>query len=126
MGHSEPKSPAGMPFLRLNFARLWVRDQERSRRFFLDQLGFETIVDVENSGQGRWIVVAPRAPDWLPGPGLRAGLPALLLQPVLAPSPADGICESRGHQHGQPKPRRQRYPDGVYPLVPLEPGLVFR
>ena len=33
------------PFLRLNFVTLWVRDQERSRRFFVEQLDFEAIVD---------------------------------------------------------------------------------
>jgi len=41
------------PFLRLNFATLWVRDQERSRRFFVDQLGFQVAVDAEVPGVGR-------------------------------------------------------------------------
>src|SRR6266436_6935481 len=35
------------PFLRLNFATLWVRDQEWSRRFFVEKLNFEPIVDVQ-------------------------------------------------------------------------------
>lgn len=52
-------------FLRLNFATLWVRDQERSRRFFVDQLDFRVVVDAEVPGVGRWIVVAP--PTGLPG-----------------------------------------------------------
>jgi serine phosphatase RsbU (regulator of sigma subunit)/catechol 2,3-dioxygenase-like lactoylglutathione lyase family enzyme len=47
------------PFLRLNFVTVWVRDQERSRRFFVHQLGFRAIVDVDAPGIGRWIVVAP-------------------------------------------------------------------
>src|ERR1700752_4706632 len=55
------------PFLRLNFATVWVRDQERSRLFFVGQLGFQTIVDVEVAGEGRWIVVAPCLPHWIPG-----------------------------------------------------------
>ena len=33
------------PFLRLEFVTLWVRDQERSRRFFVEKLAFEAIVD---------------------------------------------------------------------------------
>jgi phosphoserine phosphatase RsbU/P len=53
------------PFLRLNFATVWVRDQERSRRFFVDQLGFQVAVDVETPGLGRWIIVTP--PTGLPG-----------------------------------------------------------
>src|SRR5262245_16543234 len=57
------------PFLRLNFATLWVRDQERSRRFFVEKLYFETIVDVQTPELGRWIVVAPPAPGWLAGTG---------------------------------------------------------
>jgi serine phosphatase RsbU (regulator of sigma subunit) len=53
------------PFLRLNFATVWVRDQERSRRFFIDQLGFQVAVDAEVPGVGRWIIVTP--PTGLPG-----------------------------------------------------------
>src|SRR5215469_16641456 len=51
--------------LRLNFVTLWVRDQERSRRFFVDQLGFQVAVDAEVPGVGRWIIAAP--PAGLPG-----------------------------------------------------------
>ncbi|HUB81924.1 MAG TPA: SpoIIE family protein phosphatase [Bryobacteraceae bacterium] len=77
MEHPESAAPVPAPFLRLTFARIWVRDQERSRRFFVEQLGFEAIVDVENPGVGRWIVVAPRAPEWLPGTS--GGLPGVAL-----------------------------------------------
>src|SRR5215470_19872245 len=51
--------------LRLNFATVWVRDQERSRQFFVDQLGFQVAVDAEVSGVGRWIITSP--PAGLPG-----------------------------------------------------------
>src|SRR5215469_17078297 len=54
-----------LPFLRLNFATVWVRDQERSRRFFVDQLGFQVAIDAEVPGVGRWIIVTP--PSGLPG-----------------------------------------------------------
>jgi serine phosphatase RsbU (regulator of sigma subunit) len=66
------------PFVRLNFVTLWVRDQERSRRFFEEKLNFEAIVNVENSQGGRWIVVAPPAAGWLPGTA-GAGLPGIAL-----------------------------------------------
>src|SRR5690349_19504059 len=55
------------PFLRLNFVTLWVRDQERSRRFFVEKLCFEAIVDMPTPEGGRWIVVAPAGAGWLPG-----------------------------------------------------------
>src|SRR5437660_12814207 len=55
------------PFLRLNFVTLWVRDQERSRRFFVERLVFEVIVDVQTPEDGRWIVVAAPAAGWLAG-----------------------------------------------------------
>src|SRR6516164_7124595 len=54
-----------LPFLRLNFATVWVRDQERSRRFFVDQLGFQVAIDAEVPEVGRWIIVTP--PTGLPG-----------------------------------------------------------
>jgi serine phosphatase RsbU (regulator of sigma subunit)/catechol 2,3-dioxygenase-like lactoylglutathione lyase family enzyme len=53
------------PFLRLNFATLWVRDQARSLRFFVDRLGFRAFVDEDVPGLGRWIIVTP--PTGLPG-----------------------------------------------------------
>jgi serine phosphatase RsbU (regulator of sigma subunit)/catechol 2,3-dioxygenase-like lactoylglutathione lyase family enzyme len=66
------------PFLRLNFVTLWVRDQERSRRFFLEKLNFEAIVDTQTPEGGRWIVVAPPAAGWLPGTA-GAGLTGIAL-----------------------------------------------
>jgi serine phosphatase RsbU (regulator of sigma subunit) len=66
------------PFLRLNFVTLWVRDQERSRQFFVEKLNFEAIVDLATPDGGRWIVVAPLAVGWLPGTA-GAGLPGFAL-----------------------------------------------
>ena len=66
------------PFLRLNFATLWVRDQERSRRFFVENLNFEPLVDVQTPEGSRWIVVAPPAAGWLPGTA-GTGLPGIAL-----------------------------------------------
>ncbi len=66
------------PFLRLNFVTLWVLDQERSRRFFVERLVFEVIVDVQTPEDGRWIVVAPPAAGWLAG-AAGAALPGIAL-----------------------------------------------
>src|SRR5262249_18019406 len=66
------------PFLRLNFVTLWVRDQERSRRFFVEKLFFEALVDVPTPEGGRWIVVAPTAAGWLTGTA-GAGLTGIAL-----------------------------------------------
>src|SRR5260370_5367347 len=69
------------PFLRLNFVTLWVRDQERSRRFFVEKVYFEAIVDVPTPELGRWIVVAPPAAGWLAATA-RPSLPRI---PLLVP-----------------------------------------
>ena len=61
------RAALSLPFLRLNFVTLWVRDQERSRQFFVEKLSFEAIVDVQTPEGSRWIVVAPTAVGWLAG-----------------------------------------------------------
>jgi serine phosphatase RsbU (regulator of sigma subunit)/catechol 2,3-dioxygenase-like lactoylglutathione lyase family enzyme len=77
------------PFLRLNFVTLWVRDQERSRRFFVEKLYFEAIVDVPTPEGGRWIVVAPPAAGWLSGTA-GVGLPGIALV-----VPSEGSAEQQ-------------------------------
>jgi phosphoserine phosphatase RsbU/P len=47
------------PYLRIFFSTIFVRDQDRSLRFYLDQLGFSLVVDNRFEGGGRWIAVAP-------------------------------------------------------------------
>jgi catechol 2,3-dioxygenase-like lactoylglutathione lyase family enzyme len=44
---------------RLNTVALYVTDQERSKNFFVDKLGFELTTDQDMGGMGRWIEVAP-------------------------------------------------------------------
>ena len=63
------------PYLRLHFATIFVSDQERSLRFFVDQLGFSLVSDVRFASGNRWVEVGP--PDGtailalaLPSPGL--------------------------------------------------------
>ena len=66
------------PFLRLEFVTLWVRDQERSRRFFVERLAFKVIVDAPTPEGGRWIIVAPPGAGWLPETA-GAGFPGVAL-----------------------------------------------
>jgi serine phosphatase RsbU (regulator of sigma subunit)/catechol 2,3-dioxygenase-like lactoylglutathione lyase family enzyme len=47
------------PYLSLHFIIVFVRDQERSLRFYRDQLGFRVIVDHQFENGIRWIEVAP-------------------------------------------------------------------
>jgi len=47
------------PYLCLHFAIIYVRDQERSLRFYVDQLGFKVVVDHRFADGQRWIEVAP-------------------------------------------------------------------
>jgi serine phosphatase RsbU (regulator of sigma subunit)/predicted enzyme related to lactoylglutathione lyase len=46
-------------YLCLHFVMIFVRDQERSLRFYIDQLGFRLVVDQVFESGGRWIEVAP-------------------------------------------------------------------
>jgi len=47
------------PYLCLHFVILHVRDQDRSLRFYLDQLGFRLVIDHRFENGQRWIEVAP-------------------------------------------------------------------
>jgi serine phosphatase RsbU (regulator of sigma subunit)/catechol 2,3-dioxygenase-like lactoylglutathione lyase family enzyme len=47
------------PYLCLHFAVVYVRDQERSLRFYVDKLGFRLVVDHRFENGQRWIEVAP-------------------------------------------------------------------
>jgi len=47
------------PYLRIHAVNIFVRDQERSLRFYLDQLGFELAFDARIQSGQRWIAVAP-------------------------------------------------------------------
>jgi serine phosphatase RsbU (regulator of sigma subunit)/predicted enzyme related to lactoylglutathione lyase len=47
------------PYLRLLCINIFVRDQDRSLRFYLDQLGFGLVVDDNYESAGRWVAVAP-------------------------------------------------------------------
>ena len=44
---------------RLNTVSLYVTDQERSREFYVNVLGFEVRTDAQIGEMGRWLEVAP-------------------------------------------------------------------
>ena len=48
-----------VPYLSLHVVLIFVRDQERSLRFYLDQLGFHVVVDRRFESGERWVEVAP-------------------------------------------------------------------
>jgi len=55
-----PRLPARQnPYLRLQHVAVFVRDQERSLRFYLDQLGFHLVSDYRFEDGRRWLAVAP-------------------------------------------------------------------
>lgn len=90
------RAALSQPFLRLNFVTLWVRDQERSRQFFVEKLAFEVIVDVQTPEASRWIVVAPSAAGWLTGVA-GASLPGIaLVVPPEGASEHDRIGQNTG------------------------------
>lgn len=47
------------PYLCLHFVIIYVRDQEHSLRFYVDKLGFRTMVDHTFADGRRWIEVSP-------------------------------------------------------------------
>jgi len=47
------------PYLRVLCVNIFVRDQDRSLRFYVDQLGFGLVVDESYESGGRWVAVAP-------------------------------------------------------------------
>jgi serine phosphatase RsbU (regulator of sigma subunit) len=47
------------PYLRLLHITIFVRDQDRSIRFYVDQLGFSLVADNRFEGGGRWAAVIP-------------------------------------------------------------------
>ena len=47
------------PYLGINAVNIFVRDQERSLRFYLDQLGFRLAFDARLQSGERWVAVSP-------------------------------------------------------------------
>jgi serine phosphatase RsbU (regulator of sigma subunit) len=47
------------PYLRIFFTTVFIRDYDRSLRFYVDQLGFNLVADNRFEDGGRWVGVAP-------------------------------------------------------------------
>ena len=47
------------PFLGIHAVNVYVRDQEKSLRFYVDKLGFDVAFDAQLQSGDRWIAVAP-------------------------------------------------------------------
>lgn len=56
---SPPQPDREDPYLRLQHVTIFVRDQDRSLRFYLDQLGFSLVSDYRFEDGHRWVAVAP-------------------------------------------------------------------
>ena len=61
------------PYLRILTVNIFVRDQERSVRFYVDVLGFEVAFDARMQHGERWVAVAPPDGSAVLGLAFRAG-----------------------------------------------------
>lgn len=50
---------SGDPYLRIHHVNIFVHDQDRSLRFYRDQLGFDLAFDARLQSGQRWVAVAP-------------------------------------------------------------------
>ena len=69
------------PYLCLHFVIIYVRDQERSLRFYVDQLGFRVAVNHKFEDGRRWIEVSP--PDGNANIGLALAEPGANLESLI-------------------------------------------
>ena len=56
---SSSPSPQRTPYLSIHAVNIYVRDQDRSLRFYVDQLGFNLAFDAQLQSGDRWVAVAP-------------------------------------------------------------------
>src|SRR5204862_8199797 len=54
-----PRPDRKSPYLRFHAVKIFVRDQDRSLQFYLDQLGFSLVYDTRLQSGERWLAVAP-------------------------------------------------------------------
>ena len=59
MGSPSPPPPIDDPYLRIHAVNIYVKDQERSLRFYLDTLGFQEAFDARLPSGQRLLAVAP-------------------------------------------------------------------
>lgn len=58
-GGSRSRTDSRDPHLRIHCVNIFVRDLDRSLRFYLDQLGFHLAFDARLQSGARWVAVAP-------------------------------------------------------------------
>jgi serine phosphatase RsbU (regulator of sigma subunit) len=126
------------PHLRIHAVRIFVRDQERSLRFYLDRLGFELAFDHRLQSGQRWVAVAP--PDGsavlsLVEPNPRSPEHKLIGRPTQVVFVTDDVTakfrewRSRGVRFRHtPRLRRLKYEERVLgrtndPSLPLEDSI---
>src|SRR5215471_21713300 len=51
--------PLRSPHLRIHAINVYVRDQDQSLRFYVEELGFDLALDVQLQSGERWLAVAP-------------------------------------------------------------------
>lgn len=54
-----PTTPHADPFLSVHAVRIYVRDLDRSLRFYLDKLDFRLVIDTKLQSGERWVAVSP-------------------------------------------------------------------
>ncbi len=54
-----PRTDRQEPYLPIFKCNVYVADQDRSLRFYVDKLGFHVVYDVEFEAGQRWLAVAP-------------------------------------------------------------------
>jgi serine phosphatase RsbU (regulator of sigma subunit) len=59
MGNSSSAPESDHPHLRIHAINIYVRDQDRSLRFYTEQLGFDLAFDARVHSDDRWVAVAP-------------------------------------------------------------------
>src|SRR5436853_7493943 len=59
LGRSPIPSERSAPYLRIHAINIYVHDQDRSLRFYRDQLGFELAFDARLQSGQRWVAVSP-------------------------------------------------------------------
>jgi serine phosphatase RsbU (regulator of sigma subunit)/predicted enzyme related to lactoylglutathione lyase len=55
----DPRLDPSDPYLRVLCVNVFVRDVDKSMRFYVDQLGFSLVVDEDYDAGGRWVAVSP-------------------------------------------------------------------
>src|SRR5947209_18147607 len=59
MGSSFPPGDRREPYVGIHAVNVYVRDQDRSLKFYVDQLGFHVAFDARVHSGDRWVAVAP-------------------------------------------------------------------